>query len=219
MGSWLGKGILRCQLPTLYSFAMNLEITLQQGALSDQHLLNSFSPNLTEQAQGELQQLRHNLAQLHLIHSTPDDIQWKATGTGAFSVQLAYKEMKGEAVMALDLRHIWKLKAPPRMIIFGWLAIRNRILTHDNLKNRGCIIITRCPLCKVATESVHHLFHNCAFTREVYRRLTVRQPSPNWPARPVLNITDRHQVGSLIVGQRALLLIMHFIVWRERRAR
>lgn len=112
-----------------------------------------------------------------------------------FSVQSAYRGMKRVPLMASNLRHIWKLKAPPRMIIFRWLAIRNRILPHDNLKKRGCIIVTRCPLCKAAGESVQHLFRNCTFTREVYKRLTIRQPSPNWPPKPILNITDRDQAG------------------------
>ena len=45
------------------------------------------------------------------------------------------------------------------------------------------------------------------------------QPSLNWPASPILNVTDSEQVGSLTAKQKALLLIMHFIVWRERCAR
>lgn len=108
---------------------------------------------------------------------------------------------------------------PPRMIIFGWLAIRNQILTHDNLKKKGCIIISRCTLCKEAAESVYHLFYICHYTREVYKRLTLRQPSTNWPARSVLNVTDKELVGILTAGQKTLLLVMYFIVWRERCAR
>lgn len=133
---------------------------------------------------------------------------------GIFSKSV-YKGLKGGPVLVSHLRHIWKLKAPPRMIIFGWLAIRNRILTLDNLKKRGCIIITRCTLCKMAAESVQHLFLRCENTGEVYRRLKLRQPSTNWPARPVLNVTDQDRVGGLTTFQKSLLLIMHFIVWRE----
>lgn len=129
---------------------------------------------------------------------------------------MAYKALKGGPMVASSLRHIWRLKAPPRMVIFGWLAIRNRILTHDNLKKKGCIIVSRCTLCKTAVESVYHLFHTCTYTIQVYRRITWGKPSPNWPASPVLNVTDKCQVGLLSEAQRALLLIMNFIIWRER---
>ncbi|XP_078150757.1 uncharacterized protein LOC144546100 [Carex rostrata] len=188
-----GKGILRDLLPALYSYSKIAGISLQQGASSHQQLIESFMPNLSEQAQEELQKLRRYIDRLQLIQSEMDNICWKANDTGVFSVQSAYKALKGGPRMASNLRHLWKLKAPPRMIIFGWLAIRNRILTHDNLKKKGCIIITRCPLCKAAAESVHHLFQNCDYTKKVYTILILARPSPNWPAGPVLNVTDRHQ--------------------------
>ena len=42
---------------------------------------------------------------------------------------------------------IWKLKIPPRVMVFGWLTLRNRILTMDNLRRRGMIVVYAYPMC------------------------------------------------------------------------
>eukprot|EP00268_Persea_americana_P010393 TRINITY_DN14229_c0_g1_i1.p2 TRINITY_DN14229_c0_g1~~TRINITY_DN14229_c0_g1_i1.p2 ORF type:complete len:103 (-),score=10.74 TRINITY_DN14229_c0_g1_i1:200-508(-) len=56
---------------------------------------------------------------------------------------------------------IWKLKAPPRVLVFGWLALRNRIPTMDLLSRRGMTFVNGCPMCSRDEESVNHLLLNC----------------------------------------------------------
>ena len=55
------------------------------------------------------------------------------------------------------LRSLWKLKAPPRVLVFGWLALRNRILTMNNLRRGGMVVVNACPLCLKDEEFVDHI--------------------------------------------------------------
>ena len=64
---------------------------------------------------------------------------------------------------------IWKLKVPPRVVIFGWLAIRKRILTQDNLRKRGRIVVNACPMCLRGEESADHLMVTCKTAHYVWR--------------------------------------------------
>ena len=60
----------------------------------------------------------------------------------------------------IAINNLWKIKAPPRVVIFGWLAIWKRILTLDNLRRRGRILVNGCPMCLCEEESVDHLMVN-----------------------------------------------------------
>jgi hypothetical protein len=44
---------------------------------------------------------------------------------------------------------------------FAWTAARGKILTIDNLRQRGMIVINRCWLCESDGESVDHLLLHC----------------------------------------------------------
>ena len=56
---------------------------------------------------------------------------------------------------------IWRFKAPPRVVAFGWISLRRRILTLDNLRKRGKIIVNACPMCLEEEETVDHLLLSC----------------------------------------------------------
>lgn len=76
--------------------------------------------------------------------------------------------MKNTPRIGSEVHRIWKIKEPPRIIVFGWLVCKNRILTINNLARRGWQIVNRCILCKRNAKSVHHLFCECPFSRALY---------------------------------------------------
>jgi hypothetical protein len=47
--------------------------------------------------------------------------------------------------------------------------VENKILSWENLQRRGFNGPGICTLCKMQTETTHHLFMECAFTVEVWR--------------------------------------------------
>lgn len=62
---------------------------------------------------------------------------------------------------------IWKYKAPPRVVIFGWLVFQKGILTMDNLRRRGKLVVNDCPMCLRDEEMVNHLLLNFKFAQMV----------------------------------------------------
>lgn len=138
---------------------------------------------------------------------------------GQYTVQSAYRALKEGPCINTDARRIWKLKAPPRMLIFGWLTWRNKILTHDNLNKKGMHIVTRCTLCKEGAETVRHLFKECPYAVRVYIELKANKPMEIWPRNPVLNLLNRPSGTRLTKAQRAMMVVMQFVIWKERCAR
>lgn len=61
----------------------------------------------------------------------------------------------------------WIPGLTPKINIFYWLALQNKILTQDNLLKRDQILPSRCSLCKNQLETGNHLFIYCTFSREV----------------------------------------------------
>ena len=51
--------------------------------------------------------------------------------------------------------------SPPRIMVFGWLVLRRRILAMDNLKQRCKIVVNACPMCLEDEESIDHLLLWC----------------------------------------------------------
>jgi len=44
---------------------------------------------------------------------------------------------------------------------FAWTAAQGKILTLDNLRKKGVVVIDRCCMCKLNGESVDHLLLHC----------------------------------------------------------
>lgn len=107
---------------------------------------------------------------------------------------------------------IWKIKAPPRMIIFGWLAIQNKILTHANLQKRGWTLASMCTLCRGNQETTRHIFQTCLYTVKLYNELMLKRPSHKWPCLQA----DYTATGVMGKTEKSAIVIMNFVIWRER---
>ena len=59
----------------------------------------------------------------------------------------------------------------PKVNIFFWILLQNKILTLENLKKRGFIIVNRCVLCKNDGELVDHIMLHYPFTKKVWDKI------------------------------------------------
>ena len=213
-----GYGILKHRLQYVYSYALQPQLTLWQLATS-QEITTNFRPNMSDEALSELQIIRQWILITNLQPMIADETKWNWTTTGEFTVHSAYRALKTGPCIDTDIKHIWSLRAPPRMLIFSWLTYYNKILTHDNLRKRGIEIVSRCTLCRAHNETVRHLFRKCPYTKQVYSELKASMASDTWPHNPVLNIVDTTIRRRVTKGQKTAILIMNFVIWRERCAR
>jgi hypothetical protein len=65
-------------------------------------------------------------------------------------------------------KSVWKVKAPSRIAFFTWTTVLGKILTIDNLRRQGLILVNWCCLCKKSEETVNNLLLHCEFTRELW---------------------------------------------------
>lgn len=113
---------------------------------------------------------KHNCAcfllrQVYIPDSGKDQRIWTGSTDGLFSVASFSSILMSDSTVVNPLASIWTLKAPPRVIAFGWLTLRGRVLTLDNFHWRGRIIVNACPMCLANEETVDHIFLNCRFTQ------------------------------------------------------
>jgi hypothetical protein len=72
---------------------------------------------------------------------------------GGFEVESFCRALSAHGQISFPCNSIWRSKAPPRVAFFAWTAIRNKILTLDNLRRRGMVVVNRCWLCEADGES------------------------------------------------------------------
>lgn len=87
--------------------------------------------------------------------------------SGFFSVKSAYYSMMDGPTITSNLGKIWIISVPPRMRVFAWLFILNKIVMIDNLIKRGWNMVTRCIKCKNSLESSHHLFNQSIYDKRL----------------------------------------------------
>ena len=56
-------------------------------------------------------------------------------------------------------------QGPSRVLAFAWLALRNKILTMDNIRPWNMVVVHACLLCLADEESVDHLLLHCRLTK------------------------------------------------------
>ncbi|XP_058734311.1 uncharacterized protein LOC131606012 [Vicia villosa] len=110
-----------------------------------------------------------------------DTFVWSAEACGVFTVSSCYnrfrKNLSGppiDNITVVALSHLWKVNAPPKILLFGWRFIINKIATKDLLVKRGIILDgddSRCVFCAKENESLRHLFAHCEVTNRVWRKV------------------------------------------------
>jgi hypothetical protein len=107
------------------------------------------------------------------LTSEPDDLIWIENKFGTVTVADLYKKICVSHLfdeVPWWCRIIWKLRIPPRIQYFGWLVLKNKILTWENLKKRGWSGPGICTLCKLNEENCLHIFGDCIFAISVWQK-------------------------------------------------
>lgn len=117
----------------------------------------TFRRNLLDQEERQFLSLLDHLDST-VVHDQGEDLKvWSASADGLFSVSSFFSALAGNCSRRSPLAHVWNIKAPPRVVAFGWISVRGRILTMDNLKLRGKTLVNPCLMCLDWEETVDHL--------------------------------------------------------------
>ena len=112
---------------------------------------------------------------------------------------------------------------PSRVAFFVWNAALGKILTTDNLRKRGCVVLDWCYMCRKNGESVDHLLLHCDVARglwdEIFRRVGVAWVMPRRVVELMgcwRKLQGSHQVAAV---WRMIPLCIMWCIWTERNMR
>ena len=105
-----------------------------------------------------------NSAGIRLAESD-DELIWDfKKKNGSISARNAYdcivSSSCGAVISPVD-KFLWNNTLPNKISCFIWLAVRNRILTWENLQKKGKQGPGICVLCKNDEETTEHIFTKC----------------------------------------------------------
>ena len=135
------------------------------GTLVEHYWINNKWINLVESNQAF-----HNtqliLNAFILYPHIEDKIIWGADASGCFKVSSMFRtKEKGPHTL---WNKAWIKGLTPKINIFFWIFLQNKILTLDNLRKRGINVVNRCSLCKEGYEDRNHLFLSCTYSQKVW---------------------------------------------------
>ena len=110
---------------------------------------------------------------MDLIYSMPlkgeacDKLCWKSGKRKGFKVREYYFSLSLTSGIPFPWKPMWRSTIPHRVAFFSWNATLGKILTLDNLWNRGATIVDWCYMCKRSEESVNHLLLHCPLAFEL----------------------------------------------------
>jgi hypothetical protein len=156
-------------------FLFQAQTGSQAGRIT-QNWISSEELELTGHLQVEWCHYRHTLINNGVyIQAKQDTLKWAGgNSTGKISVKniyLASENMKRNYCIGGWRKAMWDWNVPLKIKLFTWLVVENKILSWENLQRRGFSGPGICTLCKLNEETTQHLFLDCAFMVEVWRKL------------------------------------------------
>jgi hypothetical protein len=225
--NWCSDRPLKELFPRLYGFSLNQEATVA-SVLVSQGDDQSHGWNVTFGRDFNDWELDQVVDFFSLLHShTPrgvevDKLVWRPSWKGIFEARSFCHVLHVTPTICFPWKCIWGVKAPPRVAFFMWTVAWGRILTCDNLKQRGLVLAGWCYMCKKADESVDHLLLHCWVARQlwsfVFKCVGVEWVIPSQV--PELLFGWWNWFGKRCSGVWNLIpSCLMWIIWRERNKR
>jgi hypothetical protein len=84
------------------------------------------------------------LYSIRIRHGEVDRVLWNLSKRRNFEVKTFYKALVCHEAASFPWKGIWRVKAPKHVAFVVWTAALGKILTHDNLRRRGIMVVEWC---------------------------------------------------------------------------
>ena len=98
----------------------------------------------------------------------PDALVWLHSSDGKLTSKLSFNFLKPAAISLPWAAAIWKSCIPPSHSFILWRIMHGKMPTDENLRRRGCIIVSICSFCLGTDETSAHLFLHCSFATNLW---------------------------------------------------
>jgi hypothetical protein len=222
---WCGDSPLKMAFPGLFNIARFKEASIADNVERSNGIIHwnvQFTRLIHDWEVEVLASFYRCLYSCKLREDGGDKMWWVHSRKGSFEVKTYYLALSANGHSAFPWKSIWRTKAPPRVAFFVWTAVRGKILTLDNLRRRGMVVVNRCWLCESDGESVDHLLLHCGAARTLWNSFFTRfglcWVMPSTIKDLYASWWTGGRVRSAVVWKMVPLCIM-WCVWRERNDR
>ncbi|XP_022029145.1 uncharacterized protein LOC110930188 [Helianthus annuus] len=172
----------------------------------------------------------NQLPSINLSEGVRDVVLWKDINERLvpFSSSDAWECIRSRGTQVSWYNLVWFSQCIPRHAFVLWLVFRRKLVTQDrirqwNIDNKDCMNLMCCLLCHNNIDSHHHLFFECKYATEVWKRVNensaMKAVGSNWN-EIVSWLLPRARSRSIatIIGKLLVAATTYFI-WRERNSR
>ena len=125
------QSILAEQYPRAFSYVLNEDLSVQ-NFLTASTLQATFQLPLSLQAHDELKLLQLDMAAVVL--EDQDDVWSYCWGSNVFKTTAYYQFVFRDVVAHVAFQWLWKTKCTPKIKVFGWFLLSDRLNTRNMLK-------------------------------------------------------------------------------------
>ena len=160
------------RFPRLYSYARDSDISVNEFAGND--IRTCFALPLSQEAFQEYQEVEAIMSEVHISQAVNDKrtFVWGDKYTPSKFYRFLFEQIpKNEALNA-----IWNSKALPKLRVFVWLLMIDRLNTRDLMLRKSWHLDSgpNCILCQQdSLEDRDHLFFGCSFAAACWEYLHI----------------------------------------------
>ncbi|CAJ2657082.1 unnamed protein product [Trifolium pratense] len=147
------------------------------------------------------------------ISKANDELRWIHSDSGVLSFKDAYLFHRSIGQHIPWAKIILCEDIPPSKSCLMWRIMHNRLPTDDLLSRRGCYIVSKCDLCREDVETIHHIFCDCCFSKDIWH-----WNSSFWKLLMSMSIIPKHlsskkSCGNLrfIIGLNAIQMVQRWV--------
>ncbi|XP_042479159.1 uncharacterized protein LOC122060066 [Macadamia integrifolia] len=93
---------------------------------------------------------------------------WSLSSDGIFNSNSAWEDIRIRNPKVPWFSLIWGKKMQPRVSIFGWRMVHDKLPTDDVIQKRGIVLVSKCSLCGMEAETSSHIFLQCSYSEEIW---------------------------------------------------
>ena len=223
LDTWTGDSPLATQFPNLFRYAQNGRALVGEYVERVRGMTRwgpTFRRNLLVVEERKFCSLLSLIDQVYFSMDGGDYRIWPYSTNGSFSVASFYDAFNRDDSNASPISSLWKIKAPPRVLTFAWIALQGGNLTIDKLQRQNMVIFNTSPMCLKDVESMDHLFLNCRVTQGLWNSVY------SWFAMSGVlpaHFTQLFEAWKLGMGSRrgrimwkTSFLATIWVIWKER---
>ena len=102
------------------------------------------------------------------VDQLSNKLMWKSATDGELSHKIAYAFLNGTGQRAPWVSILWNTYIPPSRASITWRLLYNKLPTDDNLRKRGCSIVSICCFYMNHSETSQHIFFTCPVTFQLW---------------------------------------------------